>query len=395
MIESNCLQASDSIYEMRMNEFCVNRLGTIPLVSTTVDEELTRPKCSISPIDQSNIVATDYSMLNNENYLQNSTNNLSIYSPYMNKIRPDTLQTKALVQSHATACSLYDSALQDASLFSTSSPYNLPPKKQTDTQFQSNILSKNIFLKNPDESKQLHGASSLHDSALQENVNGSGLFATSSPYYFSAKQQANTKFESTNLSKNIFLRNQSVSNLKPAQLQSTPNKASNSLLMPVPTIKVNFHSILDLAKSDDSAPSTSINEANNTISTNSLSDNNNNNNNSSGFASIISINSSNSSSCINSFNTSSLNLKVKEYSSLLSMSYNNKENSQTDFLSKNKRKPRTQINRQQREILEYAYNLKGYPDSNEIEYLCNILGFEENVIRIWFQNKRARDKQRH
>ena len=122
MIESNCLQASNSIYEMRMKEFCVNRLGTIPLVSTTVDEELTRPKCSISPIDQSNIVATDYSMLNNENYLQNSTNNLSIYSPYMNKIRPDTLQTKALVQSHATACSLYDSALQDASLLSSSSP---------------------------------------------------------------------------------------------------------------------------------------------------------------------------------------------------------------------------------------------------------------------------------
>jgi len=47
-----------------------------------------------------------------------------------------------------------------------------------------------------------------------------------------------------------------------------------------------------------------------------------------------------------------------------------------------KRKPRTQITKQQREILEYAYKLKCYPDSNEVEYLCHLLGFEENVIRV-------------
>ena len=46
------------------------------------------------------------------------------------------------------------------------------------------------------------------------------------------------------------------------------------------------------------------------------------------------------------------------------------------------RRPRAQISRQQRDILEYAYKLKCYPDSNEVEYLCNILGFEENVIRV-------------
>lgn len=26
--------------------------------------------------------------------------------------------------------------------------------------------------------------------------------------------------------------------------------------------------------------------------------------------------------------------------------------------------------------------MKSYPDSHEIEYLCNLLGFEENVIRV-------------
>jgi hypothetical protein len=28
--------------------------------------------------------------------------------------------------------------------------------------------------------------------------------------------------------------------------------------------------------------------------------------------------------------------------------------------------------------------MKSYPDSHEVEYLCHLLGFEENVIRVSF-----------
>ena len=47
-----------------------------------------------------------------------------------------------------------------------------------------------------------------------------------------------------------------------------------------------------------------------------------------------------------------------------------------------KRKPRTQITKKQKEILDYAYAMKSYPDADEVEYLCHLLGFEENVIRV-------------
>jgi len=325
-----------------MNQFCENHMiSSVPAVIVN-DEGLSRPKCPISPIDQTaNIVVTDCSVVaNNESCLQNSTNNLSIFSPYLNKARPtDTLQ-----QSHMYVAS------------------------QTTTH-------------------------SLYDSALQENVNGSALFSTSSPYYQPLKQQPHPlQKTSNNLGKNIFLKNLNETHLKPIQFQSTPNKASNSLQMPAQTSKVNFHSILDLARSDDQKLSASINESVNTASSSSMACSSN----SSGYASA-SISASSSSSSLSSLtgnNTSIINFH--QHLNFLSMtSNNNKENATSEFLSKNKRKPRTQINRQQREILEYAYNLKGYPDSNEVEYLCNILGFEENVIRIWFQNKRARDKQRH
>ncbi len=297
MIENNSLQGLDSFYDTRINENCVNRLKSIPLVSTNVEEHK-RPKCSISPKDQSNIVVTDNSIFNSENCLQNITNNLSIYSPYMNKTRPDTLPSKAFAQPYPTIC-LNDSALQNrSSLFVTSSPYYLPVKNQTDKKLQSNNLRKNIFLKNLDESKPLYATNSLCDSAFQENVNGSSFFDPSSPCYLTSKLHlsADNHFNST-------------------QLQSTPNKNFDSLLMTAPAIKVNFHSIVDLAKSDNNALSTSVNDTNNVASANS-----------SGFVST-----NNNISC--NLSNSPLNLKVKEYSSLLAISCNNKEN-RADFLSK-------------------------------------------------------------
>ena len=87
-----------------------------------------------------------------------------------------------------------------------------------------------------------------------------------------------------------------------------------------------------------------------------------------------------------SSNSSSTSLTFNENLRQLSLALQNKENNanyeNTANANNIKRKPRTQITKKQKEILEYAYNMKSYPDSNEVEYLCHILGFEENVIRV-------------
>jgi hypothetical protein len=83
-------------------------------------------------------------------------------------------------------------------------------------------------------------------------------------------------------------------------------------------------------------------------------------------------------------NSNSFNENLKR----LSLALENKENKMPTSSNSSssqhqiKRKPRTQITKKQKEILEYAFNMKSYPDSNEVEYLCHLLGFEENVIRV-------------
>ena len=157
------------------------------------------------------------------------------------------------------------------------------------------------------------------------------------------------------------LNNKNLLKVDPIQFQSTPNKPSMELEVKA-QIKVeprhNFHSIIDLAQSSSSINDTSTN-------------------NSQGYASF-------------STNTSVTNQSKVEPS----IAYNddfkklanyhladNKENN-SGFIYKTKRRPRAQINKQQRDILEHAYSVKTYPDANEIEYLCKVLGFEENVIRV-------------
>jgi hypothetical protein len=84
--------------------------------------------------------------------------------------------------------------------------------------------------------------------------------------------------------------------------------------------------------------------------------------------------------------TSSFNENLKQ----MSLALQNKENtlppSSTSSTSNanSKRKPRTQITKKQKEILDYAFAMKSYPDAHEVEYLCHLLGFEENVIRVSF-----------
>jgi hypothetical protein len=166
-------------------------------------------------------------------------------------------------------------------------------------------------------------------------------------------------------------------NPKPTiQFQSTPNKNLNSIdsfIQSIPaatnfqnTSRINFRSIDDLAKSSssisqDAKPKDEVKVARPLILQNS-------NTNVQPNPSINAL--------------PNTNIAFNEQLRILSQSlHQNKENS-LDFLSKIKRKPRTQITKQQREILEYAYSLKSYPYSNEVEYLCHVLGFEENVIRV-------------
>ncbi len=154
------------------------------------------------------------------------------------------------------------------------------------------------------------------------------------------------------------------------QYQSTPNKLegkSETSSVPIKR-KANFHSIMDLAKSSDDSANYSG------VSTDA------------GYLSSSSVNHSyaaTANSMIDHFNGfyKSISSKAEACSKSEPES---KENLSKDreFIYKTKRRARAQISKQQREILEYAYRVKCYPDSAEVEYLCSVLGFEENVIRV-------------
>jgi len=45
-------------------------------------------------------------------------------------------------------------------------------------------------------------------------------------------------------------------------------------------------------------------------------------------------------------------------------------------------------------MLDYYFNQNPYPDPRETEDMSAHLALPENVIKVWFQNKRSRDKQR-
>ena len=45
-------------------------------------------------------------------------------------------------------------------------------------------------------------------------------------------------------------------------------------------------------------------------------------------------------------------------------------------------------------MLEQYFRRNPYPDPRETEDLSKQLVLPENVIKVWFQNKRSRDKQR-
>ena len=78
------------------------------------------------------------------------------------------------------------------------------------------------------------------------------------------------------------------------------------------------------------------------------------------------------------------------------------ENSESHSLSSqtaknqdgNEKKVRTTFTDHQKKMLDVFFKKNPYPDPRETEELSQQLVLPENVIKVWFQNKRSRDKQR-
>lgn len=58
------------------------------------------------------------------------------------------------------------------------------------------------------------------------------------------------------------------------------------------------------------------------------------------------------------------------------------------------KKLRTTFTEAQKRALDVYFQRNPYPDPRETEELSQQLVLPENVIKVWFQNKRSRDKQR-
>ncbi len=75
-----------------------------------------------------------------------------------------------------------------------------------------------------------------------------------------------------------------------------------------------------------------------------------------------------------------------------------KENQQlankTNANSNDGKKVRTSFTDDQKKALDVYFRKNPYPDPKETEDLSKQLVLPENVIKVWFQNKRSRDKQR-
>ena len=156
---------------------------------------------------------------------------------------------------------------------------------------------------------------------------------------------------------------QQLSNEFKSLISTTPVNHSSPIYhstVSKPTIKpkVNFHSIVDLATSE---------------SPKSFND--------SGFIS----------SYLNSIlMTSSLN---SSYNNESNSTLEEKENNESRLLTDSK-KLRTTFTDNQKRMLDEYFATNPYPDPKEAEDLSQQLNLPENVIKVWFQNKRSRNKQK-
>ena len=418
-----------SIYDTRMSEFCMNyfnhqqQYGYYQQNTTTPDErhqiqpydsqysqrqariqnmdELQRPKCAISPINN-------------------------------NSEDPATLESAEKQQQQQQQCDslLAANSTENSLLYTSSSMYPMSKSQhiqhiqngQTSQYYPCSTIPSITSLLHNDSGILVNSSSSSNNLSSISNGALSAVSSISSPYSHTTVSQRNTtnsaaeNFSSSaanstssgSLFKSVLVQQQLHNShyghfLRPVQsgpvhFQSTPNKdllllnlnqnlstqleseaassssSTSSTHMPhchktgakSSSKRINFHSILDLAKSADSV----LPHDGQTLARVSTP----------------------VSASIPETTTLPASLTFNENLQQLSLALQNKENTNAAAMTTNsssvnnnnnvKRKPRTQITKKQREILEYAYNMKTYPDANEVEYLCHILGFEENVIRV-------------
>lgn len=174
---------------------------------------------------------------------------------------------------------------------------------------------------------------------------------------------------------------QSLEYLKKAQLSAI--QSQTAVIRPTVILnrkpRVNFHSIEDLASADNNCSQ----------SVESLTD--------SGFyASSCNQTGSNLFSCSFS-HRQSVNQQAADESDSDDVDGADKENA----LGAGKKgqestgkKVRTTFTEQQKRALDVYFQRNPYPDPRETEDLAQQLVLPENVIKVWFQNKRSRDKQR-
>jgi hypothetical protein len=72
----------------------------------------------------------------------------------------------------------------------------------------------------------------------------------------------------------------------------------------------------------------------------------------------------------------------------------NKENVKVSNNNADNKKIRTTFTDHQKQQLDIYFHKNPYPDPRELEDLTRQLDLPEAVIKVWFQNKRSRDKQR-
>lgn len=168
---------------------------------------------------------------------------------------------------------------------------------------------------------------------------------------------------------------QAISVSKPSFIQnfnSTPmiNYSNQSLIRIVkrkPT--VNFHCIDDLVNGNGSTAS-----------------NLSNCNDSGNYSSFYQSSQADTSHSFQNVSNETSNQEANEYS-------DDKENAKSMNKCDNK-KFRTSFTDEQKKQLDNYFIANPYPDPKETEEMSAHLGLTENVIKVWFQNKRSRDKQR-
>lgn len=233
------------LYEIRMNDFCMNYLTRSIQNEPSLVGNLTRPRCSVSPIDFSanqidsslyQPANVDFERQHNESYLSTLHSSPPSYAKFNKFIPTITTSNYSSVSTHDSAYQSYD-PIPNSSTISISSPY---------------VGSHSSAFKNPVHRRLLaesHIADSLKKPLQYQSTPNKPITNTNLPEPFS--NQSNIECQLSEVKKNAVQR------------------------------KTNFHSIFDLATSSSNQENeikinyTDTYNTNNSISQSSQITNNN------------------------------------------------------------------------------------------------------------------------